>query len=48
MPALNIWHLFETKDGFVLNQMIDLSIDEPESLHRDAFSAYPALGAIEE
>lgn len=43
MPSLNIWHLFETKDGFVLNQMTDLSILAPETLHPDALSAYLAL-----
>jgi len=43
MPELNIWHLFETSDGFVLNQMTDLSVDEPETLHHDALSAYLSL-----
>ena len=43
MPALNIWHLFETRNGFVLNRMTDLSIYEPETLHCDSLSAYHAL-----
>jgi len=47
MPSFNIWHLFATKDGFVLNQMTDLSVDEPETLHRDAFSAYITLSEID-
>ncbi|MFM7713193.1 MAG: hypothetical protein ACKO7A_10875 [Microcystis sp.] len=48
MPNFNIWHLFSTQDGFVLRQMTDLSVDEPETLHHQALSAYLALHDNEE
>jgi hypothetical protein len=39
MPRLNIWHLFQTNEGLVLNQMTDLSVDD-YSLHPQALKAY--------
>jgi hypothetical protein len=40
MPSIKFWHFFETNQGFALNEMENLSVDEPKSLHPDAFSAF--------
>jgi hypothetical protein len=48
MPEFKIWHFFSTKDGFVLKEMSDLSVDDPSSLHPDSLEAYLALRDSEE
>ncbi len=40
MPEFKIWHFFQTQNGFVLKEMVDLSIDDPSSLHPESLEKY--------
>lgn len=48
MPDFKIWHLFSTKDGFVIKEMSKLSLDESSSLHPESLEAYLTLHNSEE